>query len=66
MKEGNRNFVSLGFVTGLDYQNTYLNPYKEFQRFKHHPQIRQYLEGGTCISYGARALNEGGFQVFEL
>ncbi len=56
------NMVSIGFVVGLDYDNPYLSPYQEFQRFKHHPEVKQYLEGGRRISYGARALNEGGFQ----
>lgn len=56
------NQVSVGFVTGLDYQNPYLNPFKEFQRFKTHPHIRKLLEGGRRIAYGARALNEGGYQ----
>ncbi|KAL1921552.1 uncharacterized protein VTP21DRAFT_11268 [Calcarisporiella thermophila] len=56
------NLVSLGLVVGLDYQNPYLSPYKEFQRYKSHPFLRKYLEGGKCISYGARALNEGGYQ----
>ncbi|XP_075054280.1 electron transfer flavoprotein-ubiquinone oxidoreductase, mitochondrial [Mixophyes fleayi] len=54
--------VALGFVVGLDYQNPYLNPYREFQRWKHHPSVTPTLEGGTRIAYGARALNEGGFQ----
>ena len=56
------NMVYVGFVVGLDYQNTYLSPYREFQRFKHHPAISKYLQGGKCISYGARAINEGGIQ----
>jgi electron-transferring-flavoprotein dehydrogenase len=56
--------VYLGVVVGLDYSNTYLSPYKELQRYKHHPYIKKFLEGGKCISYGARALNEGGIQVF--
>ncbi|KAJ1948765.1 hypothetical protein IWQ62_006844, partial [Dispira parvispora] len=56
------NLVSLGLVVGLDYENPYLSPYKEFQRFKLHPAIKPLLEGGKCISYGARALNEGGYQ----
>lgn len=56
------NLVSIGYVIGLDYQNTYLNPYKEFQRYKNHPSVRKVLEGGKCLSYGARALNEGGWQ----
>lgn len=54
--------VSVGFVIGLDYRNPHLNPFMEFQRFKTHPAIRPYFEGGRRISYGARALNEGGFQ----
>ncbi len=56
------NQVAVGFVVGLDYENPYLNPYLEFQRFKHHPVIRPTLEGGRRIAYGARALNEGGYQ----
>lgn len=56
------NQVSIGFVTGLDYQNPYLSPFEEMQRFKTHPYIRKFLEGGRRISYGARALSEGGFQ----
>lgn len=47
----------------LDYQNPFLNPYQEFQRFKTHPKIRTVFENGKRIAYGARALNEGGFQV---
>ncbi|XP_078719208.1 electron transfer flavoprotein-ubiquinone oxidoreductase, mitochondrial [Lampetra fluviatilis] len=54
--------VALGFVVGLDYQNPYLNPFREFQRFKHHPSVQPTLEGGKRIAYGARALNEGGVQ----
>uniref|UniRef100_A0A8V0Y116 Electron transfer flavoprotein-ubiquinone oxidoreductase n=1 Tax=Gallus gallus TaxID=9031 RepID=A0A8V0Y116_CHICK len=54
--------VALGFVVGLDYQNPYLNPFREFQRWKHHPTIAPTLEGGKRIAYGARALNEGGLQ----
>ena len=56
------NQVSIGFVVGLDYKNPYLNPYEEFQRFKTHPKIRAFLEGGRRVGYGARALNEGGLQ----
>lgn len=56
------NQVALGFVIGLDYENPYLSPFDEFQRYKTHPSIRHYLEGGRRISYGARALNEGGYQ----
>ena len=54
--------IALGFVVGLDYQNPYLSPYEEFQRFKHHPAIAALLTGGRRIAYGARALNEGGWQ----
>jgi electron-transferring-flavoprotein dehydrogenase len=54
--------VAVGFVIGLDYRNPYLNPFEEFQRFKTHPAIRPVFEGGRRIAYGARALNEGGFQ----
>lgn len=56
------NLVSVGFVIGLDYQNPYLSPYEEMQRFKTHPAIKGLFEGGRRISYGARALVEGGFQ----
>ncbi len=54
--------VFLGYVIGLDYQNPYLSPFDEFQRFKTHPSIKTILEGGKRISYGARALIEGGLQ----
>ncbi len=56
------NQLAIGFVIGLDYENPYLSPYDEFQRFKHHPAIQSLLKGGRRISYGARALNEGGWQ----
>lgn len=56
------NLVSLGLVVGLDYPNPWLNPYMEFQKMKHHPFYSSVLEGGRCLSYGARALNEGGLQ----
>lgn len=56
------NLVLVGYVVGLDYSNTYMSPYEEFQRFKHHPKIKAHLEEGRCISYGARVINEGGFQ----
>ncbi|SMF26473.1 electron transfer flavoprotein-ubiquinone oxidoreductase [Pseudogulbenkiania subflava] len=56
------NQVVVGFVVGLDYQNPYLSPFEEFQRFKTHPAIRQVFEGGRRISYGARAISEGGIQ----
>jgi electron-transferring-flavoprotein dehydrogenase len=54
--------ISVGFVVGLDYRNPFLNPFEEFQRFKTHPAIRPFLEGGRRIAYGARAINEGGWQ----
>lgn len=54
--------ISIGLVVGLDYQNPYLNPFAEFQRFKHHPTIAPLLENAHRIAYGARAINEGGFQ----
>jgi len=56
------NLVSIGFVVGLDYENPYLSPFEEFQRFKQHPSVRPLLKGGKRVSYGARALNEGGLQ----
>lgn len=56
------HLVSVGFVTGLDYQNPYLSPYEEMQRFKTHPAIAPLFEGGRRIAYGARALVEGGYQ----
>jgi electron-transferring-flavoprotein dehydrogenase len=54
--------VALGFVTALDYANPWVSPYQEFQRWKQHPAIREYLEGGKRVAYGARAINEGGWQ----
>jgi len=57
------NFILIGMVVGLDYQNPYLSPYEEFQRFKHHPDVKKHLEGGECVAYGARVINEGGFQA---
>ena len=54
--------VAVGFVVGLDYRNPHLSPFHEFQRFKNHPQIRPLFEKGTRISYGARAISEGGLQ----
>lgn len=56
------NQVAVGFVVGLDYKNPHLSPFDEFQRFKSHPEIRPLLEGGTRVSYGARAISEGGLQ----
>jgi len=54
--------IFLGYVIGLDYKNPHLSPFDEFQRFKTHPQIKKIIEGGKRISYGARALIEGGIQ----
>ena len=56
------NQVSVGFVIGLDYTNPHLSPFDEFQRFKTHPEVRPAFEGGRRIAYGARAINEGGYQ----
>ncbi|KIW53528.1 hypothetical protein PV05_09094 [Exophiala xenobiotica] len=56
------NLVSLGLVVGLDYSNPWISPYGEFNRMKLHPFYKSVLEGGKCIAYGARALNEGGYQ----
>lgn len=57
------NQVFVGYVIGLDYKNPYLSPFDEFQRFKTHPKIRDLFDGGKRIAYGARALNEGGWQA---
>ena len=54
--------VALGFVTALDYENPYVSPFQEFQRWKHHPAVAEMLEGGKRVAYGARAINEGGWQ----
>jgi electron-transferring-flavoprotein dehydrogenase len=56
------NQVALGFVVTLDYKNPHVYPFEEFQRWKQHPEIRAILEGGKRVSYGARAINEGGWQ----
>jgi electron-transferring-flavoprotein dehydrogenase len=56
------NQVAVGFVVGLAYANPYLSPYEEFQRYKTHPEIRKFFEGGKRISYGARAITAGGLQ----
>lgn len=56
------NQVAVGYVVGLDYQNPHLSPFHEFQRFKTHPALRPMFEGGERLAYGARALNEGGWQ----
>jgi electron-transferring-flavoprotein dehydrogenase len=55
--------VALGFVVALNYRNPHLSPFEEFQRWKQHPAIREVLEGGRRVSYGARAINEGGYQA---
>ncbi|WP_332811597.1 electron transfer flavoprotein-ubiquinone oxidoreductase [Sphingomonas sp.] len=60
-QEGNQ--VALGLVVALNYRNPYLSPFEEFQRWKQHPEIRGLLEGGRRVSYGARAINEGGWQA---
>ena len=56
------NQIAIGFVVALDYKNPYLSPFEEFQRWKHHPDITAILKGGRRVSYGARAINEGGWQ----
>jgi electron-transferring-flavoprotein dehydrogenase len=56
------NQVAIGFVVHLNYWNPHLSPFDEFQRFKQHPAIRPFLEGGKRVAYGARAINEGGLQ----
>jgi electron-transferring-flavoprotein dehydrogenase len=56
------NYVSIGLVVHLNYKNPWLSPFEEFQRFKHHPDVAKYLQGGTRVSYGSRAITEGGWQ----
>jgi electron-transferring-flavoprotein dehydrogenase len=56
------NQVAVGFVVNLNYENPFISPYDEFQRFKLHPMVRPFFEGGKRIAYGARAINEGGLQ----
>src|ERR1051325_2658714 len=56
------NLVSIGFVIHLEYENPYLSPFDEFQRFKTHPDVAKYLQGGKRLAYGSPALNEGGVQ----
>lgn len=56
------NQVAVGLIVDLNYRNPYLSPYDEFQRYKHHPVIAKHLEGGTRVSYGARAIAKGGWQ----
>ena len=57
------NQVAVGFVVGLGYANPYLSPFEEFQRYKTHPAIRTFFEGGKRLSYGARAITAGGLHV---
>ena len=57
------NLVAVGYVVGLGYTNPYLNPYEEFQRYKTHPAIRTFFEGGKRVAYGARAITAGGLQA---
>ncbi|CAG0938630.1 Electron transfer flavoprotein-ubiquinone oxidoreductase [Gammaproteobacteria bacterium] len=54
--------IYLGFIVALDYANPWLDPFMEFQRWKQHPRIRRFLEGGKRVAYGARAVNKGGLQ----
>ncbi len=56
------NFVSYGYVVGLDYANPWLSPFEEMQRLKTHPEMRKHFEGGRRVAYGARAISEGGIQ----
>ncbi|MGV3742308.1 MAG: electron transfer flavoprotein-ubiquinone oxidoreductase [Burkholderiaceae bacterium] len=56
------NQVAVGYVVGLAYENPYLSPFEEFQRYKTHPEIRKFFEGGKRLSYGARAITAGGLQ----
>ncbi len=57
------NLVSMGLITDLSYDNPYLSPFDELQRFKHHPEIKRHLEGGERIAYGARAITKGGLNA---
>ncbi|MGB2002189.1 MAG: electron transfer flavoprotein-ubiquinone oxidoreductase [Porticoccaceae bacterium] len=56
------NQVAVGLITNLSYSNPHVSPYDEFQRYKHHPEIKQYLQGGERLTYGARAILKGGLQ----
>jgi len=60
MYHAENNQVYLGFITDLNYQNPHVSPYDEFQRWKHHPETLKYLQGGSRLSYGARAITKGG------
>ena len=57
------NQVVVGLIVDLNYANPYLSPFDEFQRMKHHPVLKQYLDGGNRVSYGARAITKGGFNA---
>lgn len=61
MYHGDNHQVSIGLIVDLNYSNPWLSPYEEFQRMKHHPVFKQYLEGGERVSYGARAITKGGW-----
>ncbi|MEQ8559072.1 MAG: electron transfer flavoprotein-ubiquinone oxidoreductase [Henriciella sp.] len=61
-RDGGEPFVSLGFVVHLNYKNPYMSPYQELQRWKHHPDILKFIQGGKRVAYGARAITEGGYQ----
>jgi electron-transferring-flavoprotein dehydrogenase len=56
------HYVAIGLVVHLNYKNPWLSPFEEFQRFKHHPEVAHFLKGGTRVSYGSRAITEGGWQ----
>ncbi len=56
------HYVAVGLVVHLNYKNPWISPFEEFQRFKHHPEVAKYLQGGTRVSYGSRAITEGGWQ----
>jgi electron-transferring-flavoprotein dehydrogenase len=62
MYHAENNRVYIGMVIGLDYSNPYTSPYQELQTWKQHPHIKKTLEGGKIVSYGARCINEGGWQ----
>ncbi len=61
-RDNGEPFVSVGYVVHLNYQNPYIAPYEEFQRYKHHPDILEHIEGGKRVAYGARAITSGGLQ----
>lgn len=61
-RDNGEPFITIGFVVHLNYENPYISPYDEFQRFKHHPSVAPFLKGGKRVGYGARAITEGGFQ----